>query len=60
MNIFKNFATNIPDSKVHSAKMGPNWVRQDPGGPHVGPMSLAIWGVTDQDWNNITRHSSGA
>ena len=33
----------IPDSKVHGANMGPIWGRQDPGGPHVGPMSLAIW-----------------
>ena len=24
--------------------MGPIWGRQDPGGPHVGPMKLAIWG----------------
>ena len=23
--------------------MGPTWGRQDPGGPHVGPMDLAIW-----------------
>ena len=23
--------------------MGPTWDRQDPGGPHVGPMILAIW-----------------
>ena len=23
--------------------MGPIWCRQDPGGPHVGPMSFAIW-----------------
>ena len=23
--------------------MGPIWGRQDPGGPHVGPMNLAIW-----------------
>ena len=22
--------------------MGPTWGRQDPGGPHVGPMNLAI------------------
>ena len=34
---------SIPDSKVHGATMGPNWGRQDPGGPHVGPMNLAIW-----------------
>ena len=31
-----------PDSKVHGAYMGPTWGRQDPGGPHVGPMNLAI------------------
>ena len=24
----------IPDSKVHGAHLGPNWGRQDPGGPH--------------------------
>ena len=23
--------------------MGPFWGRQDPGGPHVGPMNFAIW-----------------
>ena len=33
----------IPDSKVHGTNMGPIWGRQDPGGPHVGPMKLAIW-----------------
>ena len=32
------------DSKVHGANMGPIWGRQDPGGPHVGPMNFAIWG----------------
>ena len=31
-----------PDSKVHGAHMGTTWGRQDPGGPHVGPMNLAI------------------
>ena len=31
-----------PDSKVHGANMGPIWGRQDPGGPHVGPMNFAI------------------
>ena len=25
--------------------MGPIWGRQDPGGPHVGPMNFAIWEV---------------
>ena len=33
----------FPDSKVHGANMGPIWGRQDPGGPHVGPMNFAIW-----------------
>ena len=33
----------IPDSKVHGANMGPIRGRQDPGGPHVGPMHFAIW-----------------
>ena len=33
----------IPDSKVHGANMGPIWGRQDPGGPHVGPINFAIW-----------------
>ena len=33
----------IPDSKVYGANMGPIWGRQDPGGPHVGHMNLAIW-----------------
>ena len=33
----------IPNSKVHEANMGPIWGRQNPGGPHVGPMNFAIW-----------------
>ena len=32
-----------PDSKVHGANMGPIWGRQDPSGPHIGPMDFAIW-----------------
>ena len=36
---------SVPDSKVHEAYMGPTWGRQDPGGPRVGPMTLAIWGL---------------
>ena len=34
---------DIPYSKVHGANMGPIWGRQDPGGPHIGPMNFAIW-----------------
>ena len=33
----------IPASEVHGTNMGPIWGRQEPGGPHVGPMNLAIW-----------------
>ena len=35
-------ANTCPDSKVRGANMGPIWGRQDPGGPHVGPMNLTI------------------
>ena len=34
---------HYPDGKVHGAYMGPTWGRQDPDGPHVGPIILAIW-----------------
>ena len=37
-----------PDSKIHGANMRPTWGRLDPGGPHVGPMNLAIWGHLKQ------------
>ena len=40
--------TNNPDSKVHGANMGPTWGWQDPGGPHVGNVNLAIW---EHLWN---------
>ena len=36
-------AINSPDSKIYGANMGHIWGRQDPGGPHVGPMNLTIW-----------------
>ena len=32
----------IPDSNVYGANMEPTWVLSAPGGPHVGPMNLAI------------------
>ena len=34
-----------PDSKIHGANVGPIWGRQDPGGPHVGPINFAIWDI---------------
>ena len=36
---------NNTDSKILGANMGSTWGRQDPGGPHVGPMNLTIWVV---------------
>ena len=42
--------------------MGPTWGRPDPGGPHVGPMNLAI-SVSDgckcqvQNMSSLTRHN---
>ena len=41
---------NCPDSKFHGANMKPIWDRQDPGGPHVGPMNFAICVVLDNEW----------
>ena len=42
---FSNYlvSNRIPDNKVHGANMGPTWVLSSLGGPHVGPMKLAIW-----------------
>ena len=34
--------THIPDSKIHGTNIGSAWILYDPGGPHVGPMNLAI------------------
>ena len=39
--MYSNRAT--PDSKVDGANMGPIWGRQGPGGPHVGPVNVAVW-----------------
>ena len=44
--IVKTFRLCHSDSKVHGANMGPIWGRQDPDGPHVGPMDFAIWAIT--------------
>ena len=51
-----------PESKVHGASMGPIWVQQDPGGPHVGPMNFAIlvslpssWLLQDLFWHFLCK-----
>ena len=38
------FNNHVPDSKVHGTNMGPIWDQQDPGGPHISPMDIVIWG----------------
>ena len=60
----------IPDNKVHVANMGPTWVLSAPGGPHVGPMNLAIrdliWDMTSwmpasepyKKWGNMSYGST--
>ena len=37
------WVSECPDSKIQGANMGTIWGRQDPDGPHVGPMDFAIW-----------------
>ena len=33
--------------------MGPIWGRQDPDGPHVGPMNFVFWDVIPLTTDNI-------
>ena len=40
--LIQSYKETYPDSKNHGANMGPTWVLLAPGGPHVGPMNLAI------------------
>ena len=42
VSVWDNASYDNPASKVHGPNMGPIWGRQDPGGPHVGPMNFAI------------------
>ena len=36
--------------------MGPIWGREEPGGPHVGPIKFAIW-VSQAKIDNLQRNS---
>ena len=48
-----------PDNKVHRANMGSIWGRQDPGGPRVGPMNFAIWGIiAPVAWDQFDRSAA--
>ena len=46
------------DIKVRVPNTGPIWGRQDPGGPHVGPMDFAIRAVRPEDNNTVGSHST--
>ena len=46
------------DSKDHGANMGPTWVLSTPGGPHVGPMNLAIRGAMEKSVDCIACQSA--
>ena len=63
-----NSRDGYPDSNVHVAHMGPTWILSAPGGPHVGPMNLAIrvYKLYDATWIHLmwvlsfrTENSSG-
>ena len=47
-----------PDSKVHGDNMGPIWGKEDPGGPHAGPMNLAIWGALHKETTSTLSDST--
>ena len=53
----KMFMVSHPDSKVHGANMGPTWVLSAPGGPHVGPINLAIRDVHCPSFSNPYPHN---
>ena len=42
-------SSEIANSNIHGANMGPTWVLSAPDGPHVGPMNLSIWGWMPYD-----------
>ena len=41
-----------PDCKIHGTNVGPTWGRQDPDGPHVGPMNFVLWGQYAAELDN--------
>ena len=54
---FQQFChSNVPDSKVRGANMGPTWGRQDPGEPHVGPMHCYLGYVPNEEMANQSGH----
>ena len=51
VTFFPTIIENYPDSKVHGAIMEPTWVLAAPGGPHVGPIILAIRVAIVDEWS---------
>ena len=50
-------SSNVSDSKVREANKGPVLGQHDPGGRHVGPMKLVIWGCFNcVTITNVTYH----
>ena len=54
---------HYPHNKGYGATIGPILGREDPGGPHVGPMNFVIWvmnaGIQDlKDWAIVTQNSN--
>ena len=49
-SVTETVVINYWTTLVHGANMGPIWGRQDPGGPHVGPMNFAIWANNACKW----------
>ena len=47
----------VPDSNDHGANMGPTWVLSAPGGPHVGPMNLALGGLLQYSFDGINQRT---
>ena len=45
MNLIYTNKEDLTWEQSSWANMGPIWGRQDPGGPHVGPMNFVIWVV---------------
>ena len=49
-NMIQRIYHTFPDSKIHGANVGLTWGQQDPGGPHVGHMNLAIRVMHNRYW----------
>ena len=51
VSVNNSWTKKFQDNKVHGGNMGPTWVLSSPGGPHVGPMNLAIRAILPVIWD---------